>query len=105
MYLRVLFVRLCIQERVGYPFLSYATVYSIFVECQFRCLALGFDLCEKALTMRVAECEQIIAACHLSNVLPMEAVMYRFHPRMLALKQLFTSGELVHLLHTAFITS
>ncbi len=61
-------------------------------------------LCEKPLALSVAECDQMIAACQHANVLLMEAVMYRFHPRMLALKQLLTSGELgtLRLVHTAF---
>ncbi|GAC1627388.1 MAG: Gfo/Idh/MocA family oxidoreductase [Ktedonobacteraceae bacterium] len=61
-------------------------------------------LCEKPLAISVAECDQMIAACHRASVLLMEAVMYRFHPRMLALQQLLTAGELgtLHFLHTAF---
>jgi predicted dehydrogenase len=40
-------------------------------------------LCEKPLAMTAAECDEMIAACRQANVLLMEAVMYRFHPRML----------------------
>ena len=61
-------------------------------------------LCEKPLAMSVIECEQMMDACQSANVLLMEAVMYRFHPRMLALKEMVSAGELgsLRLLHTAF---
>jgi len=61
-------------------------------------------LCEKPLAMNASECEEMIAACQQSNVLLMEAVMYRFHPRMLHLKQMLTAGELgdIRFLHAAF---
>jgi D-xylose 1-dehydrogenase (NADP+, D-xylono-1,5-lactone-forming) len=61
-------------------------------------------LCEKPLAMSAAECEGMLAACRQANVLLMEAVMYRFHPRMLYLKQVLTAGELgdIRFLHAAF---
>ncbi len=61
-------------------------------------------LCEKPLAMTAAECDEMIAACRQANVLLMEAVMYRFHPRMLHLKQMLADGELgdVRFLHAAF---
>lgn len=61
-------------------------------------------LCEKPLALSTAECDQMIAACRNANVLLMEAVMYRFHPRMLALKQMLASGAsgVPCFIHTAF---
>src|SRR6266849_4004377 len=61
-------------------------------------------LCEKPLAMYAAECNEMIAACQQANILLMEAVMYRFHPRMLYLKQMLLARELgdVRFLHTAF---
>jgi D-xylose 1-dehydrogenase (NADP+, D-xylono-1,5-lactone-forming) len=61
-------------------------------------------LCEKPLATNTAECAAMIAACQSAYVLLMEATMYRFHPRMLFLKQLLASGEVGRLrfLHTAF---
>lgn len=61
-------------------------------------------LCEKPLAMSAAECEGMLAACRQANVLLMEAAMYRFHPRMLYLKQVLTAGELgdIRFLHAAF---
>jgi predicted dehydrogenase len=61
-------------------------------------------LCEKPLALNSAECDEMIAACQRAQVLLMEAVMYRFHPRMLFLKQMLENGELgaPHLLHLAF---
>ncbi len=61
-------------------------------------------LCEKPLAMNAAECDEMIAACRQAHVLLMEAVMYRFHPRMQYLKQLLVSGACgnIRFLHTAF---
>ena len=61
-------------------------------------------LCEKPLAMTTAQCDEMIAACQQANVLLMEAVMYRFHPRMLSLKEMLASGGLgdIRFLHAAF---
>ena len=61
-------------------------------------------LCEKPLALYAAECNEMITACQQANVLLMEAVMYRFHPRMLYLKQMLVARELgdVRFLHAAF---
>ena len=61
-------------------------------------------LCEKPLAMSAAECNEMITACQQANVLLMEAVMYRFHPRMLYLKQVLVARELgdARFLHAAF---
>src|SRR5947209_6723230 len=61
-------------------------------------------LCEKPIAMNAAECNEMITACQQANVLLMEAVMYRFHPRMLYLKQMLLARELgdVRFLHAAF---
>ena len=61
-------------------------------------------LCEKPLALNAAECDEIISTCHSLKVLLMEAVMYRFHPRMQALKQLIATGEAGELrfIHAAF---
>jgi D-xylose 1-dehydrogenase (NADP+, D-xylono-1,5-lactone-forming) len=61
-------------------------------------------LCEKPLAMNADECKEMITACNQANVLLMEAVMYRFHPRMRYLKQMLVTRELgdVRFLHAAF---
>ena len=61
-------------------------------------------LCEKPLAMNADECREMITACNQANVLLMEAVMYRFHPRMRYLKQMLVTRELgdVRFLHAAF---
>jgi predicted dehydrogenase len=61
-------------------------------------------LCEKPFAITPDECDQMIAACQQASVFLMEAVMYRFHPRMISLKQMLTSGELgaIRFLHIAF---
>ena len=61
-------------------------------------------LCEKPLAMSAAECNEMIFACRQANVLLMEAVMYRFHPRMLYLKQMLVAREPgdIRFLHAAF---
>ena len=61
-------------------------------------------LCEKPLALNAAECDEIISTCHSLKVLLMEAVMYRFHPRMQALKHMLEMGEVgdLRFIHTAF---
>jgi xylose dehydrogenase (NAD/NADP) len=61
-------------------------------------------LCEKPLALNAAESDVIISTCHSLKVLLMEAVMYRFHPRMQALKHMIAAGELGELrfIHSAF---
>lgn len=61
-------------------------------------------LCEKPLAMYAAECSEMINACQQAHVLLMEAVMYRFHPRILFLKQMLAARELgdIRFLHAAF---
>lgn len=61
-------------------------------------------LCEKPLAMTAAECDEMIAACQQAHVFLMEAVMYRFHPRMQYLKHLLTSGTCgeIRFVHSAF---
>src|SRR5436309_5828373 len=58
-------------------------------------------LCEKPLALNAAECNEMITACQQAHVLLMEAVMYRFHPRMLYLKEMMVARELgdVRFLH------
>src|SRR5258708_37613334 len=60
-------------------------------------------LFEKPLAMSAAECEGMLAACRQADVLLMEAVMYRFHPRMLHPNQVVTPSALcdVTLLHAS----
>lgn len=61
-------------------------------------------LCEKPLAMTAAECDEMIATCQQAHVFLMEAVMYRFHPRMRYLKHLLTSGACgkIRFVHSAF---
>jgi D-xylose 1-dehydrogenase (NADP+, D-xylono-1,5-lactone-forming) len=61
-------------------------------------------LCEKPLALNADDCDEIISTCHSLKVLLMEAVMYRFHPRMQALKQMIAAGEVGELrfIHSAF---
>ena len=61
-------------------------------------------LCEKPLAMNASECDEMIAVCQDAHVLLMEAVMYRFHPRIIHLKRMLTANELgdLRFLHAAF---
>lgn len=61
-------------------------------------------LCEKPLAMTAGECDEMIAACQQAGVLLMEAVMYRFHPRMQYMKRLLLDGACgdMRFLHAAF---
>jgi len=74
-------------------------------EWTIRAAATGKHvLCEKPLAMYAAECNEMIIACQQAHVLLMEAVMYRFHPRILFLKQMLAVRELgdIRFLHAAF---
>ena len=74
-------------------------------EWTIRAAAAGKHvLCEKPLAISAAECNEMIAACQQANVLLMEAVMYRFHPRMLYLKEMLVAREPgdIRFLHVAF---
>lgn len=61
-------------------------------------------LCEKPLALNAAESDEIISTCRSHKVLLMEAVMYRFHPRMQALKAMIAAGDVGELrfVHAAF---
>lgn len=61
-------------------------------------------LCEKPLAITPEECEAMMAACQQAHVYLMEAVMYRFHPRIQYLKQLLVRGDLgaLRFMHCAF---
>ena len=65
-------------------------------EWTLKALAAGKHvLCEKPLAMNAAEGVEMAAAAGASGRLLMEALMYRFHPRMRALRA--EVGEVVHL--------
>lgn len=49
-------------------------------------------LCEKPLTMTLADTKRVLAAAQANRVLLMEAFMYRFHPQTLKLVELVRSG-------------
>lgn len=74
-------------------------------EWTMRAARLGKHiLCEKPLAINAAECVDMIRTCRQAGVLLMEAVMYRFHPRMQALKAMLDGGEAGELrsLYSAF---
>jgi predicted dehydrogenase len=51
-------------------------------------------LCEKPLTLRLADTERVIAAAKKHNVLLMEAYMYRFHPQTRKVVELVRGGAI-----------
>ncbi|HEY8993173.1 MAG TPA: Gfo/Idh/MocA family oxidoreductase [Lacunisphaera sp.] len=51
-------------------------------------------LCEKPLTLRLADTERVLAAAKQHNVLLMEAYMYRFHPQTKRVVELIRSGAI-----------
>jgi len=74
-------------------------------EWTIRAAAAGKHvLCEKPLALDAAECNEMIIACQQAHVLLMEAVMYRFHPRMIYLKQMLVAHDLgdARFVHAAF---
>jgi len=61
-------------------------------------------LCEKPLTMNLAEAEEVVAAAREADVFLMEAFMYRCHPFVARLGEIVASGEIgeVGLIESAF---
>jgi len=61
-------------------------------------------LCEKPLTLRLADTYRVIAAAHEHQVLLMEAFMYRFHPQTRKVVELVRSGAVgdVQLIQASF---
>ena len=51
-------------------------------------------LCEKPLTLSLADTQEVLAAAQKHNVLLMEAYMYRFHPQTKKVVELVRSGEI-----------
>lgn len=64
-------------------------------EWALRAMAAGKHvLCEKPLTLRLADTEELLAAATRHGVLLMEAYMYRFHPQTKKVVELVRSGAL-----------
>jgi predicted dehydrogenase len=61
-------------------------------------------LCEKPLALNTAEIEEMIAAAKANGVQLMEAFMYRYHPRILAAREMVRKGVIGKLrtIETAF---
>ena len=62
-------------------------------------------LCEKPMAMSVAECEQMIAACHAADVRLGVAYYRRFYPAVDRIAELMQSGELGRILAIRAVTS
>ncbi|MGE3268919.1 MAG: Gfo/Idh/MocA family protein [Chloroflexota bacterium] len=61
-------------------------------------------LCEKPLSRRVSDVEQMVQACSAAGVLLMEAFMYRHHPQHARVRELLATGEIGEpaLVHATF---
>ena len=70
-----------------------------------RCLQAGKPvLCEKPLACNAQEAIEMTRTAKASNLLLMEALMYRYHPRSQIIKELVTQGKIgdLQLVRTAF---
>jgi predicted dehydrogenase len=75
------------------------------VEWAIKAAAAGKHiLCEKPLTLSLADTERVIAAARQHRVLLMEAYMYRFHPQTKRVVELVRSGAIgdVRLIRASF---
>jgi len=83
---------------------------SLHVEWTVRAVEAGKHvLCEKPLGTSASECERMIAAARANNVLLMEGMMYKLHPRIVKAKEVVASGVLGEVNHvwayyTAFVS-
>lgn len=61
-------------------------------------------LCEKPLAVTVKDCREMIAAARTNGVQLMEAFMYRYHPRIQAVRQMVNEGAIgeTHTIESAF---
>ena len=60
-----------------------------------KCLEAGKPvLCEKPLACNAREADEMVRAAEASNLLLMEALMYRFHPRSRQIKKLVSDGSI-----------
>jgi D-xylose 1-dehydrogenase (NADP+, D-xylono-1,5-lactone-forming) len=78
---------------------------SLHVEWTLHALASGKHvLCEKPLTRRPEEVEEVFAAADRAGLLVMEAFMYRHHPQTRRLQELLAEGAIgeVRLIRSAF---
>ena len=74
-------------------------------EWALRAAAAGKHiLCEKPLTLRLADTERVLAAAKQHRVLLLEAFMYRFHPQTLRVVELVRGGAIgdVRLIRASF---
>jgi predicted dehydrogenase len=81
------------------------TPHPLHVEWAVKAAAAGKHiLCEKPLTLNLAETQRIIAAAREHGVLLMEAYMYRCHPQTLKLVELVRDGAIgeIRLIRAAF---
>ncbi|MGV9380400.1 aldo/keto reductase [Nonomuraea sp. NPDC003707] len=77
-----------------------ATVHTTHAQLTMRAIAAGRHvLCEKPLTVNHAQAMTVVDAAQHAGVRLVEAMMFRFHPQMAAIRDLVRGGEIGEVRH------
>ena len=86
---------LSIIQRADIDAIDIATPSATHLELAMAAIEAGKHvLCEKPLSRRAADVEQMVAACEAAGVLLMEAFMFRHHPQHARVRELLAAGAI-----------